>query len=233
MQAQQTHYETLDVEPQAAAEEIKTAYRWLIRMHHPDLVGSSTESEATTRLLTEAFACLSDPSARRDYDRELLPEPEEPGPEPLPRQAAPHRTTPSTPAPSGPPVAFSPTRYKILSRVALISLLDVIACASVGAWFTLAGPESALRPVFGLLALLPVVIAVSRRPWWPLLIVIGLGSLVFPLYLASIWPGPVVVDAGIPVWILAVAPFHAIAATAFRFTVRPALAQRRARPRRG
>lgn len=230
MQAQKTHYETLAVDPQAAAEEIKTAYRRLIRMHHPDLVGSSDDSEATTRLLTAAFACLSDPSARRDYDRELLPEPE-PEPEPAPRPAAPRRTAPA-PTPSSPQVAFSPIRYKILSRVALFSLLGVIACASVGAWFTLAGPESALRPVFGLLALLPVVIAISRRPWWPLLVVVGLGSLVFPLYLASIWPGPVVVvDAGIPVWILAVATLHPIVATAFRFTVRPAWALRKVKPR--
>ena len=228
-----THYEALAVDPSASTEEIKMAYRRLIRMHHPDLVGSSDESEATTRLLTEAFACLSDPSARRDYDRELLPEPEpEPEPEPAPRPAAPHRTAPS-PAPSSPPVTFSLSRYKILSRIAIVSLLGVLVCASVGAWFTLAGTESALRPVFGLFALLPVVIAFSRRPWWPLLVFVGLGSLVFPLYLASIWPGPVVVDAGIPVWILAVAPSHAILATAFRFTVRPALAQRKARPRRG
>ena len=198
-------------------------------MHHPDLVGSSAESEATTRLLTEAFACLSDPSARRDYDRELLPEPE---PEPAPRPAAPRRTAPA-PTPPSPPLTFPATRYKILSRVALISLLGVIACASVGAWFTMAGPESALRPVFGLLALLPVVIAVSRKPWWPLLVLTGVGGVIFPLDLAGIWPGPAVVDAGIPVWLLAVAPLHTIVATAFRCTVRPALAQRRARPKRG
>ena len=230
MQTQQTHYETLAVDPAASADEIKAAYRRLIRMHHPDLVGSSTESEATTRLLTEAFTCLSDATARDDYDRALLPEPvSEPEP---PVQPQPYpRSAPV--AFAYPPVTFSPTRYKILSRIAIVSLLGVLVCTSVGAWFTMAGPESALRPVFGLLALLPVVIAFSRRPWWPLLIVIGVGSVIFPLDLAGVWPGPAVVDAGVPVWILAVAPLHTIVATVFRFTVRPALAQRRARPRRG
>ena len=227
----QTHYDTLAVSSDATTDEIRTAFRRLIRDHHPDLVGSSPTSEAAARRLTEAQDILSDPATRGDYDRSLLPEPEsEPGPAPHP--TAPHRTTP-TPAPSSPPVAFSSSRYKVLSRIAIVSLLGVLACASVGAWFTLAGPESALRPIFGLLALLPVMIAFSRRPWWPLLVVVGLGSLVFPLYLASIWPGPVVVDAGIPVWILAVATLHTIVATAFRFTVRAALAQRGARPKRG
>ena len=228
----QTHYDTLAVSSEATPDEIRAAFRRLIREHHPDLVGSSPTSEAAARRLTEAQDILSDPATRREYDLSLLPEEPELGPEPAPRPAAPHRTTPS-PAPSSPQVTFSPSRYKFLSRVALVSLLGVIACASVGAWFTMAGPESALRPVFGLFALLPVVIAFSRRPWWPLLVVVGLGSLVFPLYLAGIWPAPVIVDAGIPVWILAVTPLHTIVATAFRFTVRPALAQRKARPRRG
>ena len=225
----QTHYVTLAVSSEATPDEIRAAFRKLIREHHPDLVGSSPTSEAAARRLTEAQDVLSDPAARREYDLSLLPEPE---PEPAPRPAAPHRTAPSTPVPSSPPINFSPTRYKVLSRVALVSLLGVIVCASLGAWFTLAGPESALRPVFGLFALLPVVIAVFRKPWWPLLIAIGVGSFIFPLDLAGVWPGPVVVGAGVPVWILAVAPLHTIAATAFRFTVRPALAQRRARPRR-
>lgn len=227
----QTHYDTLAVSSDATTDEIRTAFRRLIRDHHPDLVGSSPTSEAAARRLTEAQDILSDPATRGDYDRSLLPEPEsEPGPAPHP--TAPHRTTP-TPAPSSPPVAFSSSRYKVLSRVALFSLLGVLACASVGAWFTLAGPEISLRPVFGLLALLPVTLAFSRRPWWPLVVVSLTGSLIFPLDLAGVWPGPALLDAGVPVWILAVASLHTIAAAAFRFTARPALAQRRARPRKG
>jgi hypothetical protein len=218
-----TYYETLTVDPSASVEEIKAAYRRLLRAHHPDLVGSSPESEATTRLLTEAYETLSG-SARTDYDRSLLPE--EPTPEPQP-----HPRTPSRPsAPHSTP--FSPSRYRFLSRTVIVSGFLSAASTVLALWYTFAGPESPFRPVIGILAVLPIVIAVTRRAPWPLLVAIGLGCAALPLYLAGVWPGTALVDdAQVPVAVLALIPAHAIAAITFRLTVRPAWAQRKARPR--
>ncbi|MHC5796147.1 J domain-containing protein [Lacisediminihabitans sp. FW035] len=225
-----THYETLGVDPLAVADEIKTAYRRLIRVHHPDLVGSSPESEATTRQLTEAYDTLSDPAGRREYARSLLHD----EPEPEPRVQ--HQEATQPPAyrtPTQPQVPFSPVKYKVLSRTAIVSGFLTTAMSSTALWYTFAGPEGPFRPVIGILAFLPIVITVTRRAPWPLLVAIGLGCAALPLYLAGVWPGTALVDdAQVPVAVLALIPAHAIAAAAFRLTVQPAWAQRRARPKR-
>lgn len=61
------YYETLGVSKTASAEEIKKAYRKLIRKYHPDL---SKESDATqkTAEINEAYTVLSDPEKRQAYD---------------------------------------------------------------------------------------------------------------------------------------------------------------------
>ena len=63
------HYRVLHVQPEAPAEVIKASYRTLmtrLRMH-PDL-GGTHEGAA---LLNEAYAVLSDPERRAEYDRQL------------------------------------------------------------------------------------------------------------------------------------------------------------------
>ena len=61
-----THYQTLDVDPGASFEEIKRAYRRLVRQYHPDVAGP----EASDRFcpIQAAYEVLSDPAARRQYD---------------------------------------------------------------------------------------------------------------------------------------------------------------------
>lgn len=61
-------YEVLGVDRDADDETIKQAYRALARELHPDVAGENGASEGF-RELTEAYAVLSDPEARRLYDR--------------------------------------------------------------------------------------------------------------------------------------------------------------------
>ena len=73
-----THYEVLGVGPDASGDEIRAAYRRLIRQVHPDKGGS----DALFRRVNEAYKTLSDAALRAAYDQELRrpqgsPEPNE------------------------------------------------------------------------------------------------------------------------------------------------------------
>lgn len=58
-------YTVLGVGPRASAEEIKAAYRALVKRHHPDAGGDAT----TILALNAAWEVLGDPEARRLHDR--------------------------------------------------------------------------------------------------------------------------------------------------------------------
>lgn len=64
------YYAILDVTPGATYQDIKIAYRNLVRLHHPDLNPNSEDSEAITKLLNEAYGVLSSPEKRQAYDAE-------------------------------------------------------------------------------------------------------------------------------------------------------------------
>ena len=63
-------YELLQVIPTADAEIIQAAYRRLMLRHHPDRSNELNAAEMTQRL-NDAYAILSDPARRAEYDREL------------------------------------------------------------------------------------------------------------------------------------------------------------------
>lgn len=74
-----SHYEVLGLDADATAADVKTAYRKLIRTVHPDLVPEGQRAEAASRAaeINDAYAVLSDPGRRADYDRGVAePEPE-------------------------------------------------------------------------------------------------------------------------------------------------------------
>lgn len=73
-EATKTHYETIGVDQDASAEEIRAAYRRQIRQVHPDVAGPDGAPRAAE--LSAAYAVLSRPDLRREYDETLRSGPE-------------------------------------------------------------------------------------------------------------------------------------------------------------
>lgn len=66
------HYRTLGLAKNASAQEIKDAYRRLVRLHHPDANPDEREvSEALMKQVLTAYATLSDSHKRTRYDNDL------------------------------------------------------------------------------------------------------------------------------------------------------------------
>jgi curved DNA-binding protein CbpA len=71
----QTLYETLGIPKTAKPEQIKRAYRILVKRFHPDLFpsGSATQFEAEVRIrqINAAYEVLSNPQKRSAYDAKM------------------------------------------------------------------------------------------------------------------------------------------------------------------
>ncbi|OQX19311.1 MAG: integrase [Desulfobulbaceae bacterium A2] len=68
MSSRTQYYEDLGVSPQASAEEIKKAYRKLALKFHPDKNPGNPQAEARFKRISEAYAVLSNPDKRKQYD---------------------------------------------------------------------------------------------------------------------------------------------------------------------
>ena len=91
----ETYYTVLNVKETASASEIKTAYRDLIKQVHPDTIANTAPylrriAEEKAKEITEAYSVLSNPSKRRDYDRQLAE---------YRRQSTPQAPPPAPPTP--------------------------------------------------------------------------------------------------------------------------------------
>ncbi|MEG2773769.1 MAG: DnaJ domain-containing protein, partial [Lactococcus sp.] len=64
----QDYYETLGVDKQASADDIKSAYRKLAKKYHPD-ISKEANAEEKFKEVQEAYAILSDENKRRQYDQ--------------------------------------------------------------------------------------------------------------------------------------------------------------------
>jgi curved DNA-binding protein CbpA len=64
-----THYEVLGIAESASEDEVRHAYRRLVKSAHPDAAGDPERF----RLITEAYDVLSDPARRAAYDRTIRP----------------------------------------------------------------------------------------------------------------------------------------------------------------
>ncbi|XP_010467587.1 PREDICTED: chaperone protein dnaJ 11, chloroplastic-like [Camelina sativa] len=68
-------YEILDIPAGSTIQEIKSAYRRLARIYHPDAAGSSRSNSSTAdefMKIHAAYCTLSDPEKRAVYDRRTM-----------------------------------------------------------------------------------------------------------------------------------------------------------------
>lgn len=63
------HYATLNISPEAGPDEIRQAYRQLVRQLHPDAQGAPSGTSLLFRQVQEAYEVLSDSAKRSAYDR--------------------------------------------------------------------------------------------------------------------------------------------------------------------
>ncbi|MCF8025136.1 MAG: DnaJ domain-containing protein [Desulfobacteraceae bacterium] len=66
--AQKDYYKILGVDKNASQDDIKKAYRKLAMKYHPDHSSGSKENEEKFKEISEAYAVLSDPEKRKQYD---------------------------------------------------------------------------------------------------------------------------------------------------------------------
>jgi curved DNA-binding protein len=62
------YYKVLNVNKDASDAEIKSSYRKLALKYHPDRNQGNKESEETFKKISEAYAVLSDPQKKKQYD---------------------------------------------------------------------------------------------------------------------------------------------------------------------
>ncbi|MDR5694996.1 MAG: molecular chaperone DnaJ [Armatimonadota bacterium] len=67
--AKRDYYEILGVDRNASQEEIKRAFRRLVREYHPDVRRDDPEANERFKEINEAYQVLSDPEKRARYDR--------------------------------------------------------------------------------------------------------------------------------------------------------------------
>jgi curved DNA-binding protein len=67
--ADKDYYKVLGVDKNASAGDIKKAYRKLAMKYHPDHAKGDKGSEEKFKQISEAYAVLSDPEKRKEYDQ--------------------------------------------------------------------------------------------------------------------------------------------------------------------
>ncbi len=68
-EAKRDYYEVLGVSKDADEAAMKKAYRQFAKKYHPDMNPGDEEAEKKFKEASEAYAVLSDPEKRRQYDQ--------------------------------------------------------------------------------------------------------------------------------------------------------------------
>ena len=68
-EAKRDYYEVLGVSRDADEATLKKAYRQVAKKYHPDMNPGDAEAERKFKEASEAYAILSDPEKRRQYDQ--------------------------------------------------------------------------------------------------------------------------------------------------------------------
>ncbi|MBW4507884.1 MAG: DnaJ domain-containing protein [Scytonematopsis contorta HA4267-MV1] len=68
--AETNHYDTLEVNSNASQQEIKQAYRRLVKQHHPDTNQDTGDNDQIIQI-NAAYEVLGDTQSRLNYDRRL------------------------------------------------------------------------------------------------------------------------------------------------------------------
>ncbi|WP_204102103.1 MULTISPECIES: J domain-containing protein [Spirulina sp. CCY15215] len=76
MTDRKTYYEILNIFPNATSKEIKTAFRHLARLYHPDFNPNNSEASEQFKQILAAYEVLCDRQQRQNYDRQLGVPPE-------------------------------------------------------------------------------------------------------------------------------------------------------------
>ena len=201
-----SHYELLCVTPEATADEIRTAYRRLIRIYHPDVAGAA--GAAMTLRLNEAQNALLDPVLRSQLDERMR----------IGRRAASPaagratyagfrrdwRPEPPTPAPPAARAAASaPDRGLPWLVMFAIAAALIVAATIVVFVFCYSGPLTLTTPrlIPALVIALAWLVGGFSRPPKIFIALLAFGSLLWPLSTAQIGPFSTDVVPG-PIWAL-------------------------------
>lgn len=68
MKLKKNYYKVLDIKTNARSDEIKKAYRKLVKQFHPDYNPGSDVSQEMLKKINEAYEVLSDTTKRTEYD---------------------------------------------------------------------------------------------------------------------------------------------------------------------
>ncbi len=66
-----TYYDLLGVNRRAQPASVRSAYRRLAQRYHPDKMPGNAQAEQVMAALNQAYAVLSDPEQRAEYDSQI------------------------------------------------------------------------------------------------------------------------------------------------------------------